>query len=75
MLDGVGDALVPESERIASNVNDLEVDFDPAKWVWGWRGACASRMQGGGGRGNTKLALSGTHFTGFKVRVPVRVRN
>ena len=31
VLSGVGDALIPESERIASNVNDLEVGFDPSK--------------------------------------------
>lgn len=31
-MQGVGDALVPESERIASNINDLEVKFDPAKY-------------------------------------------
>ena len=34
VLSGVGDALIPESERIASNVNDLEVGFDPSKWGW-----------------------------------------
>ena len=33
---------MPESERIASNVNDLEVDFDPAKWALG--GELAGRM-------------------------------
>ena len=31
VMSGVGDKLVPESERIASNVNELEVGFDPAK--------------------------------------------
>ena len=31
VMSGTGDALVPESERIASNVNELEVDFDPSK--------------------------------------------
>ena len=31
VMQGVGDALVSESERIASNINDLEGTFDPAK--------------------------------------------
>jgi len=31
VMKGVGDALVPDSEKISSNINELEVHFDPAK--------------------------------------------
>lgn len=33
VMKGVGDALVPDSEKISSNINELEVHFDPAKYV------------------------------------------